>query len=157
MKNKLLVIFFISVFFSILIYNCFHKTNNSILLIGEYNDILLSNKNKNLKTFLYDEITYKELVNSIKNNDYIIVKNKKVYLNQLINNSSYIIVYANNNEYVKKCKNNKITENYKKRLEYNKMELENIIKKISSKNIAFVTNDCDLKLVKSNIKKYIKD
>ena len=142
MKNKLLVIFFIAIFFSILIYFCFKKENNKILLLGEYSNINNINR-ENVTTFLYDNITYKELINAIKNNDYIIVKNKKVYLNQLINSSSKIIIFANNNEYIKRC--NKNNDKYLITLEKYKNNLRKIISKISNAEVIFISNSCDLK------------
>ena len=142
MKNNLLVIFFIAVFFSIIIYFCFKKENNKILLLGEYNNID-NISNRNITTFLYDNITYKELINSIKNNDYIIVKNKKVYLNQLISSSSKIIIFAGNNEYIKRC--NKFNDKYLSYLEKYKSDLKNIINKISDAEVIFINNSCSSK------------
>ena len=58
------------------------------------------------------EIVQIQIVNLlIKNNDYKIVKDKFIYLNQLIKKSDYIVINANNFEYKMKCrKNNRIVK-----------------------------------------------
>ena len=124
-KNILLVIFFFALFFSIIIYNLAYKNNDYTLLLGVYNKRFINDKNE-YKTFYYDNITYKELINSIKSNDYIIVKNKKIYLTQLIASSSKIIINTND----KKC--NRSSKN----------ELINVIRRFSLSKIVFMENNC---------------
>ena len=140
MKRKLLVIFFIAIIISLLIYNKYENKENKVLYIGEKDYI--GNINYNDK-FLYDNITFKQLLNSIKNNDYYILKNKKIFLNQLIKDSNIIIINANNVEYNKKCnKNSNNNDYYQYYLEKNKKELINTLKKITSAKINILDNNC---------------
>ena len=97
MKNKLLVIFLFALISIIIIYS---KTNKKdyTLYIGNYDNYIdiedkINNKYNNLNKYLFEKITYKELINAIKNNDYIVIKDKKIYLQQLINNASYAYEY----------------------------------------------------------------
>ena len=90
-KNILLVIFFFALICSIIIYKISYEDSYRVLYIGENKKELLDN---NYETFLYDNITYKELINMIKNNDYYIMKNKNIYLNQLISSADKIIINA---------------------------------------------------------------
>jgi len=141
MKRKLLVIFFIAIFLTIIIYKETPKKIN-ILYIGEI-DYLEKINYKKYDRFLYDNITFKELTNSIKNNDYIIFKNKKIYLNQLISKSSLIIIGANNIEYNKYCLNKELNiDLYKKKNNAYKKEISKKISKISSSKIIFLDNYC---------------
>lgn len=138
-KNILLVIFFFALICSIIIYKISYEDSYRVLYIGENKKELLDN---NYETFLYDNITYKELINMIKNNDYYIMKNKNIYLNQLISSADKIIINANNVEYKKRCKNNKITKGYMDVLKNNKNELKNLILRFSNAKIVFVNNNC---------------
>lgn len=141
MKRILLVIFFIAIIFSIIIYNN-KPTREKILFIGEKEYLENIRYNKYDK-FLYDNINYKELINSIKNNDYIIIKNRKIYLNQLISDADIILIGVNNIEYNKKCNNKKFNrEQYDKKLNIDKKYLINLIKKISYSKIIIIDNYC---------------
>ena len=126
MKRKLLVIFFIAIISTLFIYKIKPKEKN-ILFIGEI-DYINKLEYKKYNRFLYDNITYKELTNSIKNNDFIIYKNQKIYLNQLISKSSLIIIGANNIEYNKYCNNKNLNIDL-----YNK-NINNYKNKINKKN-----------------------
>jgi hypothetical protein len=76
MKIKLLVIFFFVSIISILIFKYYEKEEENILYIGEKKYLNSINYNY-YNLFLYDNITYKELINRIKDNDYIISKIKE--------------------------------------------------------------------------------
>ncbi len=142
MKIKLLVIFFFVSIISILIFKYYEKEEENILYIGE--KYYLNSINYNYyNLFLYDNITYKELINRIKDNDYIISKNKRIYLNQLIMNSDVIIIGANNNEYNKVCNSNDINiDYYNNKNNINKNELIKIISKISHAKVIILNNYC---------------
>ncbi|MGM9878282.1 MAG: hypothetical protein ACI33S_06520 [Bacilli bacterium] len=148
MKKKILVIFFIALILSIIIYNIFNNKRKNILLISdnnEINDIILNKykENYNVNLYTYNNITYKELIDNIKNNDSKIVKNEKIYLNQLISSADIIIINVNNNEYFNKCKkSNNIIENYDRILSMNINDLDYILKKISHAKIYIVGNYC---------------
>lgn len=126
--KKILVIFFFATIFSLLIYYYNKPVNNNILIISEYNSINDKYKDYNVSIYLFDKITYKELVNEIKSNDSIIIKNRRIYLNQLINKSNYLVININN----KNIKTNQ--EKYKKLL-------TNTIKRISNTKIIFINNE----------------
>ena len=152
MKRILLVIFLLLIPISYLIYNITLNPKKNILVFGD--NLLLTTKDKsyldnfdkdkyNINTFTYDNITYKEMLKKIKSNDYIIIKNKEVYLNQLIAKSKYIIINANNKEYFNKCrKNDSIIKNYNDFINNDINNLENIIKKISTAKIIVIGNYC---------------
>ena len=141
MKRILLVIFFIAIIFSIIIYNN-KPTREKILFIGE-KEYLENIRYKKYDKFLYDNINYKELINSIKNNDYIIIKNRKIYLNQLISDADIVLIGVNNIEYNKKCNNKNFNrEQYDKKLNIDKKYLINLIKKISYSKIIIIDNYC---------------
>lgn len=148
MKKKILVIFFIALILSIIIYNIFNNKIKNILLISDNNEIndIILNKYKedyNVNLYTYNNITYKELIDNIKNNDSKIVKNEKIYLNQLISSADIIIINVNNNEYFNKCKkSNNIIENYDRILSMNINDLDYILKKISHAKIYIVGNYC---------------
>ena len=126
--KKILVIFFFSIIFSLLIYYYNKPVNNNILIISEYNSINDKYKDYNVSIYLFDKITYKELINEIKSNDSIIIKNKRIYLNQLINKSNFLVININN-------KNNKTNQEKYKKL------LTNTIKRISNTKIIFINNE----------------
>ena len=135
MKKKILVIFLLSISTCITIYRFMPNKKENILVIGE-EKIEIINNNYNIKYFLYDKITYKELINSIKNNDYITSKNKKIYLNKLIYSSDYIVISANKNT----CKENKRANRLK--IDY-LIKLITEINKISTSKIIIV-NYCNV-------------
>ena len=132
MKKKILVIFLFAIIISLSIYKCSFKKIEKILVVGEEK---LSLKNNNIDYFLYDNITYKELINSIKLNDYITIKNNKKYLNQLINSSSTIYITANKSTCIKRNNLNDIEIS-------NLQKLINIIKKISFADVIII-NYCN--------------
>ena len=143
MKIKILVIFILSILLTIIIYYLTIDKTKNILYIGETNNTI-NYKDYEINTFLYDNITYKELIKSIKNNDNIVIKNKKIYLNQLVNKADFIIISINNIEYNKKCKKEDyIINKYNKLINNYKIELISVIKKISSGKVIIVENNCD--------------
>ena len=113
MKIKILVIFFLALILSFIIYNVTLNNRKSILILGDNH--LLDSNYKTYDKYLYDDFkddvvffnelfteedkTYKDIINDIKNNKYVISKNKNIYLNQLISKANIIILNANNNEY----------------------------------------------------------
>ena len=145
MKRILLVIFFIAIIFSLIIYKITYKKTYNVLLLGEFNNIDKYNlpDNYNISTFIYDNTSYKELIKSIRYNDYIIIKEKKVYLNQLISKSDYIYVIANKEKYIDKCKKGKTTlRKYLDSIYDEKYELIKTIGKISHAKVIFVNYEC---------------
>ena len=86
MKKILLVIFSLSIIICFIIYSITKRNESNILIVGEINNIFneIKTNKKNINMFLYNKIDYKELKSAIKNNDYIIIKKKKIYLNQLL-------------------------------------------------------------------------
>ena len=149
MKKILLVIFSLSIITCFVIYNLTKKEKNSILILGEYNELLnkIDFSKSNITGFYYDSINYKELTKAIKSNDYIIVKNKKVYINQLISNANIIVINANNIEYYNRCKKDKLN-NYEYFVNKDLNELINIIRKINSSKILIINNECKNKIIK---------
>ena len=145
MKRKILVIFLLLIPLSYLIYKITFNETKDILVFGD--NYLLTKENSsylenldrdkyNINTFTYDNITYKEMLKKIKSNDYIIIKNKEVYLNQLISKAEYIIINANNKEYFNKCKkNDNIIKNYNDFINNDITNLYNLINKISNAKI----------------------
>lgn len=132
MKKKILVILLFAIIISVFIYEISLKDIEKTLIVGEEKILF---KDNHIEFFLYDNITYKELINSIKINDYITIKNKRKYLNQLINTSNKIYITANE----KYCnKNNNLSDTEISHLQ----KLVNIIKKISIADIIIV-NYCD--------------
>ena len=116
MKKILPVIFFL-IIVSIFITNKFNKSNKeTILFLGEtkYLSKIKSEEftDYNIKYFLYDDINYNNLIKNIKNNDYYILKDKNIYLNQLINSADYIIINLNNKKLISKCNSQKQFNNY---------------------------------------------
>jgi len=151
MKKKYLVIFFILCALLYVIYNKTNDTKENILILGDnylltdYSYINYFDKDKyHINTFLYDKITYKQLGVMIKYNDNILIKNKKIYMTQLISNADIIILNANNHEYLNKCvKNNRIFNNYNELMYNNVNTLVNKIKKISNAKIVLLGNFCN--------------
>ncbi len=155
-KNKLLVIFFLSCIFSYIIYNYTINNRIDILVLGDnyllnseyetYDKYLLDkyyNLNNFNKVFTSENITYKEIINKIKNNYYIYSKDKKIYINPLIANADIIIVNANNEKYFEKCnKSESIILKYDEDVSNDINELKNLIKKISPAKVVVISNYC---------------
>ena len=155
-KNKLLVIFFLSCFFSYIIYNYTLEKRINILVLGE--NYLLNNKYKTYDKYLSDKYynlnslnklftsedsTYKDIINNIKSNYYVYSKNKKIYLNPLITSADVIIVNANNEKYFEKCvKGKNIIKNYNNDLIKDIDELKKLINKISPAKVIVISNYC---------------
>ena len=165
-KNNILVIFFLSCFLSFIIYKYNVDHRISVLILGD--NKLLNSKYKTYDTYLKDYLsfkmdfvdssfvsenkTYKDLINNIKNNYYVVSKNKRIYLNQMISKSDYIILNANNNEYLDKCnKSTKIIENYDNKIENEIVSLIEIINKISTAKIIVISNYCKNHNLEKNI------
>lgn len=155
-KNKLLVIFFLSCIFSYIIYNYTINNRIDILVLGDnyllnseyetYDEYLLDkyyNLNNFNKLFTSENITYKEIINKIKNNYYIYSKDKKIYINPLIANADIIIVNANNEKYFEKCnKSESVILKYDEDVSNDINELKNLIKKISPAKVVVISNYC---------------
>ena len=157
MKIKILVIFFLALILSFIIYNVTLNNRKSILILGDNH--LLDSSYKTYDKYLYDDLkddivffnelftdenkTYKDIINDIKNNKYVIFKNKNIYLNQLISKANIIILNANNSEYFKKCNKSKsIIEEYNKKISNDIDSLIKIINKISTSKIIVIGNYC---------------
>ena len=147
-KKKILVIFFISIIVSYLIYNKFNDNINNILIISDNENIRNNifnqfNKEYNINMYNYDDITYKQLIKNIKENDNKIIKENIIYLNQLISSSNIIFININNSEYFNKCKkSDNIIINYDKTLEDDINSLYEILSKISHAKIYIIGNYC---------------
>ena len=140
-KIKLIVIFFFAIISILIIYIFRCPKTNNILILGE--NIDFHNDNYNIRKYLYDNITYKELINCIKTDEKIIIKNKEVSLNELIANTDYLIINANNVEYLKRC-NNKVSEYYENIINNDKKNLILLLKRITIAKIIIIDNTCDL-------------
>ena len=140
-KIKLIVIFFFAIISILIIYIFRCPKANNILILGENIDFY--NDNYNIRKYLYDNITYKELINCIKTDEKIIIKNKEVSLNELIANTDYLIINANNVEYLKRC-NNKVSEYYENIINNDKKKLILLLKRITIAKIIIIDNTCDL-------------
>lgn len=140
-KIKLIVIFFFAIISILIIYIFRCPKTNNILILGE--NIDFHNDNYNIRKYLYDNITYKELINCIKTDEKIIIKNKEVSLNELIANTDYLIINANNVEYLKRC-NNKVSEYYENIINNDKKKLILLLKRITIAKIIIIDNTCDL-------------
>ena len=157
MKIKILVIFFLALILSFIIYNVTLNNRKSILILGDNH--LLDSNYKTYDKYLYDDFkddivffneifieedkTYKDIINDIKNNKYVISKNKIIYLNQLISKANIIILNANNSEYFKKCNKSKsIIKEYNKKVSNDIDSLIKIINKISTSKIIVIGNYC---------------
>ena len=157
MKIKILVIFFLALILSFIIYNVTLNNRKSILILGDNH--LLDSNYKTYDKYLYDDFkddivffnelfteedkTYKDIINDIKNNKYVISKNKIIYLNQLISKANIIILNANNSEYFKKCNKSKcIIKEYNKKVSNDIDSLIRIINKISTSKIIVIGNYC---------------
>ncbi len=157
MKIKILVIFFLALIFSFIIYDVTLTNRKSVLILGDNH--LTTNEYKTYDKYLYDDLkdnvvffnelftfdknNYKDILNDIKNNKYIVTKNKKLYLNQLISKSNIIILNANNEEYFNKCnKSDSILKEYDRKIYDDLNNLINVINKISTAKIIIIGNYC---------------
>lgn len=157
MKIKILVIFFLALIMSFIIYNVTLNNRKSILILGDNH--LLDSNYKTYDKYLYDDLkdnvvffnelfteegkTYKDIINDIKDNKYVVFKNKNIYLNQLISKANIIILNANNSEYFKKCNKSKsIIKEYNKKISNDIDSLIKIINKISTSKIIVIGNYC---------------
>ena len=157
MKIKILVIFFLALIFSFIIYDVTLTNRKSILMLGDNH--LTNNEYKTYDKYLYDDLkndvvffnelftldknNYKDILNDIKNNKYVVSKNKEIYLNQLISKSNIIILNANNEEYFNKCnKSDSILKEYDKKIYDDLNNLINVINKISTAKIIIIGNYC---------------
>ena len=145
-----------SCIFSYIIYNYTINNRIDILVLGDnyllnseyetYDKYLLDkyyNLNNFNKLFTSENITYKEIINKIKNNYYIYSKDKKIYINPLIANADIIIVNANNEKYFEKCnKSESVILKYDKDVSNDINELKNLIKKISPAKVVVISNYC---------------
>ena len=145
MKRILLVIFSFVILLTIIIYNKNNRETISLLITDQ--DIVEGNYNN---IFRYDNITFKELTNSIKKNDSIIVKNKRIFLNQLIFKADNIVLNINNKEYDKRC-NSKKDYYYNEYIKKDIINLISYLNKITTANIIIETNNCSFKYIKANI------
>ena len=156
MMKKILVIFLFAIISVFVIYKTTNNKKEKVLILGEEN-IIIDNDDYEIITFLYDKITYKELVNSIKTNDYIIIKDRRIYLNELIYNSNYIILTANKSD----CESNG-SLSVRKKKDLN--ELVGLINKITISTI-ILPNYCNnysdvkniIKIDKNNINKVLRN
>lgn len=125
MKYKLLVIFFIAIVLTLLIYKLTYKDNINILSLGSnlskgktpFNGIKNGydyylkkylNKEKNYSYINYvktENNLLDTLLESIKNYKEVIVKGKKKNINQIVSKSDYIILDLNDNKTISKCNN----------------------------------------------------
>ena len=124
--KKILVIFLLSTISTIIIYNSYYDKKENILIICDNNYILDEKivKNNNILFYKYDNVNYKELINSIKSNEGYISKRKKIYLNQLISKTDYLYIIISSSG---KCN----TDIYKN-------QLISIIKRISNSKITII-------------------
>ncbi len=161
MKNKILVIFFLAIIVSILIYKYEFNSKFNILILGDkyllnsnYKtyDKFLKNKYYNVNILLTEEDeTYKNINNKIKKNYNIKVKNKVMSLNNEIAKANYIIISANNKQYIEKCKKTtKINNYYIKNTNNDIKRLVQTISKISNSKIIILDTSCS-----NNIYDYI--
>lgn len=153
MKNKILVIFFISILFSSIIYKFTLSNNKYILILGDnyfkssYNKdyiYFLKEKYRNVNNLLTEENdTYEKIINKIKKNYKISLKKNNIYLNQEISKADYIIISANNKEFNEKCnKYVNVKNKYIKKVDSNITELIYLINKISTSKIIIMDSSC---------------
>ena len=140
-KNILSVIFFLLCILCIIIYRKFDNSNLDYIFIGD-SDIYYKNNFKYEK-YLYDSISYKSLKDNILSNDYKVIKEKNIYLNQVISNSDVLILSTNNFSYFNKCKkSSRIIDEYDDILEKDIESLVDVISKISNAKIYVLGNYC---------------
>jgi len=153
--KKILIIFLVSLIFTFIIYKINYKKKINVTLIGDNNIKSLSienyisylNKDSSIDKvndiFTFDYKNYKNIKEDIKNNKYIYYKDKKVYLNQQLSDSEIIILNANNDEYLSKCKkSNRILKEYNYKIYKDTKEVVELINKISNSKIIILGNYC---------------
>jgi hypothetical protein len=142
-------------FISICIFYKFKSDNIKILFLGDdivYNKYIKDIDEYKIEKYLYDSVTYKEILSDIKSNSYKVIKNKSIYLNQLISSSDVIIFSANNFEYKNKCKkSNRIISDYDDSIKNDINNLTNVIDKISNSKIFIIGNSCSNKNHEQNL------
>ena len=153
--KKILIIFLLSLIFTFIIYKINYKKKINVTLIGDNNIKSLSienyisylNKDSSIDKvndiFTFDYKNYKNIKEDIKNNKYIYYKDKKIYLNQQLSDSEIIILNANNDEYLSKCKkSNRILKEYNYKIYKDTKEVVELINKISNSKIIILGNYC---------------
>lgn len=144
--KKIPVIFFLLCFISIFIFNKFKSENINVLYLGEiknYYEYVSIFEEYNLNKYTYDTITYNDIIDDIKSNSVKVIKEKNIYLNQLISDSDVIILSANNFEYKNKCKKiDRIINDYDIILNDEINSLISVINKISTAKIIVIGNSC---------------
>ena len=147
MKYKISVIFLVLCFVLYLIYCKFDNSNTNVLYIGDSNtfyDISKKLGNYYINSYLFDDVTYDELKRYVKNNHYKIVKDKYIYLNQLIRKSDILILNANNFDYKMKCRrNDRIIEEYNLKVNKDINMLIDSINSISNIKTIVIGNYCN--------------
>ena len=151
-KKNILIIFIFSLIMTFIIYKINYKKNTTILLLGDNYIKKLTNENysyylkKKYKVndnFIFDNKNYRDIENDIKNNYYIYNKSNKEYLNILISSTVIIVLSANNNEYISKCKkSNSVLKNYNDKIFIKTRNIINLINKISNSKIIIIGNYC---------------
>lgn len=153
MKNKILVIFFISLLLSFIIYKITLNSNKYILILGDNyfksddnRDYIyfLKEKYRNVNNLLTEENdTYDNIINKIKKNYKISFKKNNIYLNQEISKADYIIISANNKEFNDKCnKYINVKNKYIKKVNSDITELIYLINRISTSKIIIMDSSC---------------
>ncbi len=152
-KINIIIIFLFACVLAILIYKRYEYREKNILVLGDNNLLNLDVENyiyylkenyKNINDrFVSDYKKYIDIENDIKNNKYIYIKGKKMFLNQEIKNADIIIISANNDDYISKCnKNNNIINNYNS-LKYKEVSsIINLTNKISASKVIILGNYC---------------
>lgn len=152
MKNKILVIFFLALICSIFIYKTTLNNKTNILILGDKYflnsnfktyDAFLKDKYYNVNSLFAEENeTYDKIINKIKTNYSMKIKNKREYLNQKIASSTHIILSSNNKQNDEKCKNNRVSNYYLKKTNEDIANLVKLIEKISTAKIIIIDNSC---------------
>lgn len=84
-------------------------------------------------------------MNDILNNKKIYYKKEYSYLNKYINNSDYILLSANNNEYASKCnKSIRVLKEYNNILFNDVSKIVNLINKMSNSQVIIIGNYCSV-------------
>lgn len=147
--KKISVIFFLLCFISIFIFNRFKSENIDVLYVGdnkEYYQYISSINEFNLNKYTYNTSSYKKIIDDIKSNSLKIVKEKNVYLTQMLSESDVIILSSNNFEYKNKCKKiDRIISEYDLILNEDINSLISILNKISKAKIIVLGNSCNNK------------
>lgn len=159
MKYKLSVIFFILCFVLYFIYYKFDDSNINVLYIGDsitFYDLDDKLSEYNITSYLFDNITYDELNMYVKNNHFKVIKDKYVYLNQLIRKSDILILNANNFDYRLKCRrNDRIVEEYNLKVSKDINNLIDSINSITNTKTIIIGNYCDKTYFNLNSENYM--